>query len=167
MKRHQIGYGVALLVGLAVAGLGTGALAQSAGKSASDTVTATVTAPGSTDMVTTTAPGTTTTVTTTAPPATTTAPTTTANDDNNAEDVPGPCDEAEHANDPQCTGVGAVNPAADNDDQAENENEANHQNRGKDGNGQGESGQGEGGRDGVRAGVRGVEPERRGRAGGQ
>ena len=37
MKRHQIGYGVALLVGLAVAGLGTGALAQSAGKSVAGT----------------------------------------------------------------------------------------------------------------------------------
>lgn len=28
-----------------------------------------------------------------------------ADDDNNAEDVSGPCDEAEHANDPRCTGA--------------------------------------------------------------
>ena len=123
MKRHQIGYGVAMLVGLAVAGLGTGALAQSAGKSPSDTVTSTVTMPGSTGVLTETVPGTVSTVTTTAPAP----PTTTANDDGQVEDVPGRCDEAEHANDPQCTGVGAVNPAADNDDQAGNENEAEHQ----------------------------------------
>jgi hypothetical protein len=28
-----------------------------------------------------------------------------ADDDNNAEDMRGPCDEAEHANDPRCTGA--------------------------------------------------------------
>ncbi len=138
MKRHQFGYGVALLVGLAVAGLGTGALAQSAGKSASDTVTSTVTTPGSTAVITETMPATTTMVTTTAPAP----PTTTANDDNEVEDVPGPCDEAEHANDAQCTGVGAVNPAADDDDAAENE--AEHQNRGPGNNGEDHSGPGRG-----------------------
>jgi hypothetical protein len=30
-----------------------------------------------------------------------------ADDDNNAEDLRGPCDEAEHANDPRCTGTQA------------------------------------------------------------
>ena len=39
MKRNQIGYGVALLVGLLAAGLGTGALAQSADNPATETIT--------------------------------------------------------------------------------------------------------------------------------
>ena len=34
------------------------------------------------------------------------------------EDISGPCDEAEHANDPRCMGAGAVN-----DDQGENNND--------------------------------------------
>jgi hypothetical protein len=58
------------------------------------------------------------------------------------EDLSGPCDEAEHANDAQCTGVGAVNPAANDDDAAENE--AEHQNRGPGNNGEDHSGPGRG-----------------------
>src|SRR5262245_29141408 len=47
------------------------------------------------------APPTSTIDTTTTTPTTTTRPTTT----DEAEDVSGPCDEAEHAGDPRCTGV--------------------------------------------------------------
>jgi hypothetical protein len=36
-------------------------------------------------------------------------------------DVSGPCDEAEHANDPRCTGAAAPQPQADDDDQAEDD----------------------------------------------
>ena len=39
-----------------------------------------------------------------------------ADDDDQGEDISGPCDEAEHANDPRCTGAGAGD-----DDQGENE----------------------------------------------
>jgi hypothetical protein len=36
-------------------------------------------------------------------------------------DVSGPCDEAEHANDPRCTGAAAPQPQADDDDQADDD----------------------------------------------
>src|SRR5262245_31233665 len=54
-------------------------------------------------------------------------------DDNGAEDVSGPCDEAEHANDPRCTGVGA---AADDDDDHAEDNDRHGQNRGPGGGGE-------------------------------
>ena len=92
---------------LAAAILGTGGFAFAAG--VDDTQPArTVSVPGTTTAVTTAA---TTAATTTddivignAPAATTP----------NGEDISGPCDEAEHANDPRCTGAGAA--ADDNDD---------------------------------------------------
>jgi hypothetical protein len=98
---------------LAAAILGTGGFAFAAG--VDDTQPArTVSVPGTTTAVTTAA---TTAATTTddivignAPAATTTA---------NGEDISGPCDEAEHANDPRCTGAGAV-ADDDNDDNDDN-----------------------------------------------
>ena len=53
--------------------------------------------------------------TTTSNGGTTTAGTTTT-DDEAGEDISGPCDEAEHANDPRCTGVA---PQAGDDDRAD------------------------------------------------
>jgi hypothetical protein len=93
---------------LAAAILGTGGFAFAAG--VDDTQPArTVSVPGTTTAVTTAA---TTAAATTddivigdAPAATTTA---------NGEDISGPCDEAEHANDPRCTGAGTT--ADDGDD---------------------------------------------------
>ncbi len=120
MKRHQIGYGVALLVGLPSPASAPGRSPSRPASRPPRPATTTVTMPGTTDAVTTTAPGTTTTVTTTAPT------TTTRRRRQRVEDISGPCDEAEHANDPRCTGVGAANPTAGDDDA--NENEADHQN---------------------------------------
>ena len=62
-------------------------------------------APSSSSTTTTTTNGTTTTPTTTSNGTTTTPSTTTTTEA--GEDIPGPCDEAEHANDPRCTGTGA------------------------------------------------------------
>jgi hypothetical protein len=39
--------------------------------------------------------------------------------DDVGEDISGPCDEAEHANDPQCTGTTPTTPPADDDDAGE------------------------------------------------
>ena len=46
-----------------------------------------------------------------------------ADDDDQGEDISGPCDEAEHANDPRCTGVGVGDDdqGENNDDHGENE----------------------------------------------
>jgi len=89
---------------LAAAILGTGGFAFAAG--VDDTQPArTVSVPGTTTAVTTAAATTDDIVIGNAPAATTTA---------NGEDISGPCDEAEHANDPRCTG--ATTTAADNDD---------------------------------------------------
>ena len=86
---------------LAAAILGTGGFAFAAG--VDDTQPArTVSVPGTTTAATTAAATTDDIVVGNAPGATTTA---------NGEDVSGPCDEAEHANDPRCTGA-----AADGDD---------------------------------------------------
>jgi hypothetical protein len=54
--------------------------------------------------------------TTTSTGGTTTAGTTTVEDEP-GEDISGPCDEAEHANDPRCTGVAPQ--AGDDDDRAD------------------------------------------------
>ena len=96
-----------LLLGAGVASvqlLGSSSPARAAGSTA-----------GSTETVTTAE-----TVTSPAPVATT-AP---------AVDVPGPCDEAEHATDPRCTGIGAV--AADDDDRVELDDRGEHRGRGGD-----------------------------------
>jgi hypothetical protein len=86
---------------LAAAILGTGGFAFAAG--VDDTQPArTVSVPGTTTAATTAAVTTDDIVVGNAPAATTTA---------NGEDISGPCDEAEHANDPRCTGA-----AADGDD---------------------------------------------------
>jgi hypothetical protein len=69
------------------------------------------------------------------------------------EDVRGPCDEAEHANDPRCLGATATTPRVEDDDRAEDDHrvEDDHRgdrsgpNRGSDGGG--ESGHGRHGRD--------------------
>jgi len=53
------------------------------------------------------------------------------------EDLRGPCDEAEHANDPRCTG--AAVPTGEDDDQAV---EAGHDRSGHDGGGEDHSGHG-------------------------
>ena len=77
-------------------------------------------------------------VTTTA--TTSTTPGTTTNDDlttstvetvETGEDVSGPCDEAEHANDPRCTGAA---PAGEREDRADDVNDdRGHSNRGRGG----------------------------------
>jgi hypothetical protein len=80
---------------LAAAILGTGGFAFAAG--VDDTQPArTVSLPGTTTAATTAATTTDDIVIGNAPAATTTA---------NGEDISGPCDEAEHANDPRCTGT--------------------------------------------------------------
>jgi hypothetical protein len=89
---------------LAAAILGTGGFAFAAG--ADDAQPArTVSVPGTTTAVTSAATTTDDIVIGNAPAATT--PT-------NGEDISGPCDEAEHANDPRCTGAGTT--ADDGDD---------------------------------------------------
>jgi hypothetical protein len=89
---------------LAAAILGTGGFAFAAG--ADDTQPArTVSLPGATTAATASAATTDDIVIGNAPAATT--PT-------NGEDISGPCDEAEHANDPRCTGAGTT--ADDGDD---------------------------------------------------
>jgi hypothetical protein len=42
-------------------------------------------------------------------------------------DVSGPCDEAEHANDPRCTGAAAPQPQADDDDDQADDDGPNHE----------------------------------------
>ena len=89
---------------LAAAILGTGGFAFAAG--VDDTQpTRTVSVPGTTTAVTTVAATTDDIVVGNAPAATTTA---------NGEDISGPCDEAEHANDPRCTGTAADDRDDDN-----------------------------------------------------
>ena len=58
-------------------------------------------------------------------------------EDEAGEDLRGPCDEAEHANDPRCTG--AAVPTGEDDDQAV---EAGHDRSGHDGGGEDHSGHG-------------------------
>ena len=92
-----------LLLGAGVASvqlLGSSSPARAAGTTAGSTETVTVTTP--------------------APVATTPA----------AVDVSGPCDEAEHATDPRCTGAGAAE--TDDDDRAEPDDRGGHQGRGGD-----------------------------------
>ena len=97
-----------IMIGLlAAAILGTGGFAFAAG--VDDTHPArTVSVPGTTTAATTTATTAATTtddiVVGTAPAATTT----------NGEDISGPCDEAEHTNDPRCTGTVADDGDDDN-----------------------------------------------------
>ena len=88
---------------LAAAILGTGGFAVAAG--VDDTQPArTVSVPGTTTAATTAAATTDDIVIGNAPAATTTA---------NGEDISGPCDEAEHANDPRCTGAGTADDDGD------------------------------------------------------
>jgi hypothetical protein len=92
-----------LLLGAGVASvqlLGSSSPARAAGTTTGSTETVTVTTPASV--------------------ATTAA----------AVDVPGPCDEAEHATDPRCTGAGAA--AADDDDRAAPDHRGGHHGRGGD-----------------------------------
>jgi hypothetical protein len=89
---------------LAAAILGTGGFAFAAGVDDAQPAR-TVSVPGTTTAVTTAATTTDDIVIGNAPAATT--PT-------NGEDISGPCDEAEHANDPRCTGAGTT--ADDGDD---------------------------------------------------
>ena len=81
-----------------------------------------------------------------------TLPTTTTSDDvrqedrqanEPGEDLSGPCDEAEHANDPRCTGVGAVADDRGADDGVD-DNGHHDQNRGHGGDDDGSSGHGGG-----------------------
>ena len=95
---------------LAAAILGTGGFAFAAG--VDDTQPArTVSLPGTTTGTTTAA---TTAVTTTDDIVVGNAPATTTTTTTNGEDISGPCDEAEHANDLRCTGGAADD--GDNDD---------------------------------------------------
>lgn len=90
---------------LAAAILGTGGFAFAAG--VDDTQPArTVSVPGTTTAATTAAATTDDIVVGNAPAATTTT---------NGEDISGPCDEAEHANDPRCTDAGTAADAGDDD----------------------------------------------------
>jgi hypothetical protein len=106
-----------VLIGLLGAGvIATGGYAAATGIDDPAPVR-TVSLPGATTGDTTTTTSTTTAATTTddivvgtAPATTTTTPTGTT-----GEDISGPCDEAEHANDPRCTG-GATTDDDDGDD---------------------------------------------------
>ena len=62
------------------------------------------------------------------------------------EDVSGPCDEAEHAHDPRCTGVAPAPAAADDDDRGDNNSGPGSSSSGRDGgeDGSGHSGHGHG-----------------------
>ena len=94
-----------LLIGLLGAGvLATGGYAAAAGLDDADPAR-TVSLPAATTGGGTTTDDTATVDTTTA--ATTTGGTTTTDE---SEDISGPCDEAEHANDPRCTGAATVGP---------------------------------------------------------
>ncbi|HEX6130199.1 MAG TPA: hypothetical protein VF044_00615 [Actinomycetota bacterium] len=91
-----------LLIGLlSLALVGTGGLVAAVGGFDVEPAGSVSVPAASTDRDTTTAAATTTTDRTTTDRTTTTAGTTTA-----GVDVSGPCDEAEHANDPRCTGAG-------------------------------------------------------------
>jgi hypothetical protein len=73
-----------------------------------------------------------------------------ADDDDNAEDVSGPCDEAEHANDPRCTGAQgqAQNQGADDNPNHDANDDRSGPNRGSDdSSGDDNSGHGGGGDD--------------------
>ncbi len=69
-----------------------------------------------------------------------------ADDDNNAEDLRGPCDEAEHANDPRCTGAQAQR-ADDNPNHDANDDRSGPNRGPEDNSGGGNSGHGGGGDD--------------------
>ena len=95
---------------LAAAILGTGGFAFAAG--VDDTQLArTVSVPGTTTAATTAAATTDDIVIGNAPAATTTA----NGEDISGLDISGPCDEAEHANDPRCTGAGTTADEGDDD----------------------------------------------------
>jgi hypothetical protein len=96
MKTLLIGLTVLLLGGAGL--LAAGPLAGSGSEAPTPTFDPTA-GPSSSSTTSTT------TTTTTGTTTTETGPTTTAT--TTVEDVRGPCDEAEHANDPRCTGVGA------------------------------------------------------------
>ena len=89
--------------------------------------------------------------------ATTTAPGTTTNDDTatststleTGEDVSGPCDEAEHANDPRCTGAA---PAGEREDRADTDDDKAHSNRGPGGGDHGDDDHGDDDRSGSNRG---------------
>ena len=116
------------LIGLLSAGvLAVGGLAAAAGLGDSDPAR-TVSLPAATSTEdTTTAQDTTTEQTTTA--AATTA-------DSEVEDLSGPCDEAEHANDPRCTGGGTdedrsgSNKGSDDDHDSDNDRSGSNSGRG-------------------------------------
>jgi hypothetical protein len=65
-----------------------------------------------------------------------------ADDDEAAEDISGPCDEAEHASDPRCTGV-----ALQADDRGHDEDDADGDGHGRNRGPSGNSGPGGGGHD--------------------
>jgi hypothetical protein len=65
-----------------------------------------------------------------------------ADDDEGAEDISGPCDEAEHANDPRCTGV-----APQTDDRGHDEEDDDGDDHGRNRGPSGNSGPGGGGHD--------------------
>jgi hypothetical protein len=67
--------------------------------------------------------------------------TTTGATTNDAEDISGPCDEAEHANDPRCVGSAPAAPATTTDeDEAEDRSGAEVDDRGEDNSGRGHGG---------------------------
>lgn len=68
-----------------------------------------------------------------------------AGDDNNAEDLSGPCDEAEHANDSRCTGAQAQ--GADENPNHDANDDRSGSNAGSDDSSGGNSGHGGGGSD--------------------
>ena len=102
-----------ILIGmLSLALVGTGGLVAAVeGFGGSDPLPTVSLPAASTDSTTT---GETTTETTTTV-ATTTAGTTTGTTTGEDEDISGPCDEAEHANDPRCTGAATVDDDRDDD----------------------------------------------------
>src|SRR5262245_51072793 len=81
---------------------------------------------------------------TTSTGGTTTAGVTTVEDEP-GEDISGPCDEAEHANDARCTGVA---PQGSDDDRADDDGDRHHRNRGHGGDDRGDRGDDHGGNSG-------------------
>jgi hypothetical protein len=92
--------------------------------------------------------GTTTTETTTTTTPTRTAPAPPRPEDNGvAGDVSGPCDEAEHANDPRCTGVGVRDDDRGDDDRGHDDRGGDDDRHDNSGPGSENSGRGSGGDD--------------------
>jgi hypothetical protein len=117
-----------LLIGLlSLALVGTGGLVAAVGGFDAEPALSVSVPAATTDRDTTTDRGTTTGRTTTLDTTTSAATTTTGGTTTGGDDISGPCDEAEHANDPRCTGAAGADddnsgPGSGDDDRDEDDN---------------------------------------------